>query len=80
MYEPLRFTCHGTGLSERKGYSHMMNVRAIRSALVTLVAAAACAGGLVFSSVQPAQMDTYSGLISTQNQRAVPTQCEAELK
>lgn len=38
----------------------MTNVRVIKPALAALVAAAACVGGLAFSSAQPAQADTLS--------------------
>ena len=58
----------------------MTNVRVIKPALAALVAAAACAGGLAFSSAQPAQADTYSDLINAQNQHAASVQREAELK
>ena len=58
----------------------MTNVRVIKPALAALVAAAACAGGLAFSSAQPAQADTYSDLITAQNQHAASVQREAELK
>ena len=44
------------------------------------MAAAACVGGLAFSSAQPAQADTYSDLINAQNQHAASVQREAELK
>ena len=58
----------------------MTNVRVIKPALAALVAAAACVGGLAFSSAQPAQADTYSDLINAQNQHAASVQREAELK
>ena len=58
----------------------MTNVRVIKPALAALVAAAACAGGLAFSSAQPARADTYSDLINAQNQHAASVQREAELK
>ena len=58
----------------------MTNVRVIKPALAALVAAAACVGGLAFSSAQPAQADTYSDLITAQNQHAASVQREAELK
>ena len=58
----------------------MTNVRVIKPALAALVAAAACVGGLAFSSSQPAQADTYSDLINAQNQHAASVQREAELK
>ena len=58
----------------------MTNVRVIKPALAALVAAAACAGGLAFSSAQPAQADTYSDLITAQNQHTASVQREAELK
>ena len=48
----------------------MTNVRVIKPALAALVAAAACVGGLAFSSAQPAQADTYSDLINAQHQHA----------
>ena len=56
----------------------MTNVRVIKPALAALVAAAACVGGLAFSSAQPAQADTYSDLINAQNQHAASVQREAE--
>ena len=58
----------------------MTNVHVIKPALAALVAAAACVGGLAFSSAQPAQADTYSDLITAQNQHAASVQREAELK
>lgn len=58
----------------------MTNVRVIKPALAALVAAAACVGGLAFSSAQPAQANTYSDLINAQNQHAASVQREAELK
>ena len=58
----------------------MTNVRVIKPALAALVAAAACVGGLAFSSAQPAQADTYSDLINAQNQHAASVQREADLK
>lgn len=42
----------------------MTNVRMIKPALAALVAAAAYAGDLVFSSAQPTQVDTYPDLIN----------------
>ena len=59
----------------------MTNVRVIKPALAALVAAAACVGGLAFSSAQPAQADTYSDLTQCDGTtHAASVQREAELK